>query len=54
LIRGYTDGGSSLLELHRVTTSSDGNIDESLGDSNIAIVIDTDFGDDKHRFVGTN
>jgi hypothetical protein len=44
----------ALLELHSVTSSRQSHADESLGNVDIAIVIDADFGNDETRLIVAN
>ena len=46
LLRGIHDVDGPLLELHRVAAGGDGDADQTLRDVDVAIMVDTDLGDD--------
>jgi hypothetical protein len=54
LFRRNADAWGSFLELDSITSGIYGNINKSLRQLHVAVVVDADFRDDKDRFVQPN
>ena len=51
LLGGVHDVDGALLKLHGIASGRDRGFDQSPGQIEIAVVVDADFGDDKHRVL---